>query len=71
MKTETKIKRIIKKNRLVIDRIKKIHALGIMTSIEDMGSGGVGQTRIMSDGSKRIQISAAWGKYNYAHVAII
>jgi len=71
MKKETKIQRIIRNNRRVSDRIKEIKKLGVRISCKSMGTGGVGQIKIMSDGSKRIQISAGWGRYNYAYVAII
>lgn len=61
----------INANRLIQDRLQYCAARGFETDIVPMGCGGVGQWKQMRDGSVRVQISHGWGRYNYAHVAII
>lgn len=50
-----------------------IRAQGIKAreDIKPMGSGGVGQVKLMQDGTTRIQMGYGIGRYNYARVCII
>jgi hypothetical protein len=62
---------IIEKNRLVADRLLECSQRAIKTESARMGSGGVGQVKVMQDGSIRVQISHGTGRWNYALVAVI
>lgn len=65
------IKKAIRENRLVCNRCADLSSEGIETKKAPMGSGGVGQIKIMATGEIRIQIGYATGKHNYAQVAVL
>ena len=67
------IEKSIKENRLVNDRCDYINEkLGTGTCYEKaMGSGGVGQIKVLENGKIIIQIGYGVGKWNYAMVAEI
>lgn len=50
-----------------------VRAQGIKAreSFKPMGSGGVGQVKLMQDGTARIQMGYGIGRHNYAKVCII
>ena len=56
--------------RKIIDRCVFLHERSIGTDIKPMGSGGVGQVRIIN-GKIHIQIGYGKGQWNYAMCAII
>ena len=56
--------------RLISDRIKDLKVAGYFIKECSMGSGGVGQVKIMSD-EIRVQIGFGHGKYNYAMCVIL
>ena len=60
------IKRIIRDNRLIEDRVSILEQHGYKIGSFAFGSGGVGQIKEMKSGITRIQISYASGSYNYA-----
>lgn len=62
---------IIYSERFVINRKLELDRHDIRSDELPMGPGGVGQIKVMKDGSIRIQIGYGHGRYNYALVAII
>ena len=70
-----KVKNIVAKFRNIDARLLEVANCNDLPDVElgfaAMGSGGVGQTKQMRDGSVRVQLSYGRGRYNYAHVAII
>jgi len=72
MKVINKIKKIIKKHRLVSDRIKALKKTGIKCKEVAMGSGGVGQVKYLPTlNETRIQVGYGHGRHNYAQAAIL
>jgi hypothetical protein len=65
----TNIKRIISNDRLVQNRINMLRALGYIVEWRCMGVGGVGQLKLTRK-EARVQISAGWGRFNYAFAVI-
>lgn len=61
----------LKQIRTISERINFCEENSIFVKTCKMGTGGVFQIRQMKSGEKRLQISAGWGRYNYAHCAII
>lgn len=61
---------IVAQNRKVSDRESELNKKGIAYKTCPMGSGGVGQVKIMSD-HIRIQVGYGVGKHNYATAVII
>lgn len=64
------ITEIVKKNRLVSDRIIKLKAAGFYLGRFYMGSGGVLQVKELKN-EFRVQISYGVGKHNYAFAVVI
>lgn len=62
-----RVMQVVSANRSVANRMKELASMGYSIDVAAMGSGGVGQVKEMKD-SYRIQISAGWGRYNYAHI---
>ena len=61
----------LKQMRTISERINFCEENNIFVKTCKMGSGGVFHIRQMKSGEKRLQISAGWGRYNYANAAII
>lgn len=51
------------------DRFAYLRANGLSIAVRPMGSGGVGQVK-KAAGETRTQVSAGWGRFNYAYVVI-
>ena len=64
------IQKVVRDNRLVSDRVRKLREMGYTVKECPMGFGRVLQVREMKR-EKRIQISTGKGKYNYAYAVII
>ena len=60
------IRKVVKDNRLVNDRVNILISRGYKVELFPFGSGGVGQVKEMRSGKTRVQISYGKGKYNYA-----
>lgn len=60
-----KIEKIVRENRLVSDRVKKLEKAGFSVSELPMGSGGVLQIKKMAS-ETRVQIGYGHGRHNYA-----
>jgi hypothetical protein len=65
-----KIEAICKKERNLAARVGLLCKEGYKVSERPMGSGGVLQVKETAS-EIRIQVSSAWGRYNYAHCVII
>ena len=66
------VREIIKTNRLLEDRNKALWEAGFWTKEVPMGTGGVGQVKVLKrTGEIRIQIESGHGSYNYAASVII
>lgn len=65
------VREIIKANSLLVDRKKTIYDAEFRTKEVPMGAGGVGQVRVMNSGEIRVQITCAWGNFQYAEAVII
>lgn len=63
------IKSVIKNNRFFADRVATLVKKGFVVGERRMGTGGVGKVMRLQD-EVRVQISAGYGKYNYAKVVI-
>lgn len=61
---------IISSNRTKSERETALHKAGFDYATFPMGSGGVGQVRVMSD-HVRVQASYGTGKHNYALAVIL
>lgn len=64
------IMQIVAENKTVSARETALHKAGFSYDTFPMGSGGVGQVKIMSD-HIRIQVSYGVGKHNYATAVIV
>ena len=64
------INNAIAQNARVSDRAAALEAKGYKVNRVPMGSGGVGQTKVMSD-HIRIQIGYGTGRHNYAQAVIL
>lgn len=60
----------IKSNRLINQRVADLIELGFEEDEKSMGSGGVGQVKVIK-GIVYKQVSCGWGRYNYAVVVKI
>ena len=60
------IKRTIRDNRLIEDRVWLLELLGYKIESFSFNPSRVGQIKEMKSGKTRIQISYATGRYNYA-----
>ncbi len=65
----TEITRIVKGNRLIVDRQDALIKLGYNVGERPMGSGGVGQMKKINN-EVRIQIGYGHAKHNYAMCVI-
>ena len=66
------VREIIKANRKLADRKKAIFIAGFKTKEVWMGSGGVGQVKVLKrTGEIRIQIESGHGSDNHAEAVII
>lgn len=66
-----KIEKVVKTNRLVADRVKRLRYIGFTVSSFSMGSGGVLQQKKMRNGTTRIQIGYGHGANNYAMAVVL
>ena len=57
--------------RLVSDRCSIAKDYELNVEELPMGSGGVGQFKVMADGTLRVQIGYGKGKYNYAMCVVV
>lgn len=63
------IKSVIKDNRSVANRVETLSRKGFVIAERPMGRGGVGKVKRLQD-EVRVQISAGYGRYNYAKCVI-
>ena len=68
--TVNEVKTIISKHRLVSDRVNELSKNGYNIKECAMGSGGVGQIKVLKD-EVRIQVGFGHGKHNYAKCVTI
>ena len=68
--TYKQIMQIVAANKTVSDRETELHKAGFTYNTFPMGSGGVGQVKIMAD-HIRVQIGYGVGKHNYATAVIL
>ena len=57
--------------RLVSDRVSIAKDYRLIVEELPMGSGGVGQHKVMSNGTLRVQIGYGHGKHNYAMCVVV
>jgi hypothetical protein len=65
------IRKVVKENRLIVNRVKNLLDMGFTVERVRMGSGGVMQVKEMANETTRVQIGYGVGKYNYAMAVII
>lgn len=58
------------KHRLIKDRREHLKSCGFEVATKPMGSGGIGQVKIMSD-HYRVQVGYGVSKHNYALCVIV
>jgi len=64
------IYQVINSCKRVSERIESLESKGFIVDEKPMGSGGVGQVQQMAD-HYRVQISAGYGRNNYAKVVLL
>ena len=65
------VKKQIMQEKSVANRMHIAWESGCKVSVRPMGKGGVFQEKTMRNGEYRFQISAGWGRYNYAYCVIL